>query len=253
MNRLRVAESDNYIQQTLRYGDSRIPYRVFYVARRTGKIKIDVLPCGTVHVLAPKESDLRSIKAAVNRRARWIHNHLYKIKKRNIHVLPREYISGESHYYLGRRYVLKVILVKNIEPNVKLVRGQLQVRSRSRAPEIVKSLLNDWYRAHAEQIFSRRVEELRQTISWLKSTPTWKMRVMKKQWGSCSPKGVLTLNPLLVKAPRECIDYVIIHEICHMKEHNHSPRYYKLLKRSIPNWEEHKSRLDGMSEFLLSE
>ena len=253
MNKLLISETSEYINQTLQYGDERIPYRVLFVSNCKTKIKIDVLPTGTVYVLAPETTDLKNIKAAVNKRARWIYDHLCKIKRRHIHVLPREYVSGESHFYLGRRYVLKVIKVKNIEPHVKLYRGQLQVRTKSRNPESVKSLLNDWYKKHAEQVFSRRLDELASRISWLKSPPTWKMQVMKKQWGSCSPKGVLTLNPLLVKAPRECIDYVILHEFCHIKEHNHSPKYYKLLARLAPNWERTKTKLDRMSELLLVE
>ncbi|MDT8385680.1 MAG: SprT family zinc-dependent metalloprotease [Gammaproteobacteria bacterium] len=253
MSKLLVTDTTKYFKQTLQYGEERIPYQVFFIPGSKRKIKVDILPTGTVHVFAPETADFALIKAAVNKRARWIYNHLRKIQQRHNHVLPREYVSGESHYYLGRRYVLKVFKVKNIEPNVKLFRGQLQVRVKSRNPEAIKSLLNGWYREHAEQVFARRIDDLVAKISWLKTTPTWKMRVMKKQWGSCSAKGVLTLNPLLVKAPRDCIDYVIVHEICHIKEHNHSPKYYKLLKRLLPNWEETKSRLDGMSEYLLVE
>jgi hypothetical protein len=63
----------------------------------------------------------------------------------------------------------------------------------------------------------------------------------------------LSLNPLLVKAPRECIDYVILHELCHLKEHNHSKNFYLLLSRTMPDWESVKARLDGMSELLLAE
>ena len=76
---------------------------------------------------------------------------------------------------------------------------------------------------------------------------------MQKQWGSCSPAGVILLNPHLVKAPRDCIDYVISHELCHLREHNHSPRYYRLLAKIIPSWEAMKARLDGMAELLLNE
>ncbi len=75
---------------------------------------------------------------------------------------------------------------------------------------------------------------------------------MRTQWGSCSPNGELLLNPQLVKAPRHCIDYVIFHELCHLKEHNHSPAYYKLLGRSLPDWEQRKAELDNLAEILLN-
>lgn len=76
---------------------------------------------------------------------------------------------------------------------------------------------------------------------------------MKAQWGSCSPGGSFLLNPHLVKVPAECIDYVILHELCHLEEHNHSQRFYDLLGYAMPRWKAVKHRLDGMSELLLNE
>lgn len=75
---------------------------------------------------------------------------------------------------------------------------------------------------------------------------------MKKQWGSCSPQGHILLNPHLVKAPRDCIDYVILHELCHLQEHNHSPKFYQLLSQLMPAWKSVKTRLDSMAELLLN-
>ena len=253
MSKLLISDTTKYISQTLRYGEERIPYRIFFVPQSKRKIKINVFPNGVVHVITPKNTSLNNIKNAVQKRARWIYQHLNKVKSQYAHVLPREYVSGETHYYLGRRYVLKIIRIKNIEPHAKLFRGQIQVRAKSRDPKIIKALLNDLYRKHAAKVFERRIKALALHINWLKTSPNWKMRVMKKQWGSCSPKGVLTLNPLLVKAPKECIDYVIIHEICHLKEHNHSKKYYQLLSQHSPGWETNKAKLDGMSELLLAE
>ena len=77
------------------------------------------------------------------------------------------------------------------------------------------------------------------------------MQDMKVQWGSCSPAGRITLNPHLVKAPRECIDYVLLHELCHLRHHNHSTRFYKALDANMPHWRAVKQRLDAMAEQLL--
>src|SRR5690606_33372808 len=76
--------------------------------------------------------------------------------------------------------------------------------------------------------------------------PPMRILTMQTQWGSCSPNGRITLNPHLVKAPRECIDYVILHELCHIAEHNHSERFYRLMNQVMPKWEKTKERLDGM-------
>lgn len=252
MSKLRIADTTEHIQQTLHYGNERIHYRLSLVAQARHKIKINVLPNGTVQVIAPQTATLKTIKQTVQKRAGWIYKHLCTIKNQHVHVLPREYVSGESHFYLGRRYVLKVIKVKHATPDVKLFRGQIRVRTTSPHPEIIKSLLNNWYLEHAKQVFARRLATLVPTIRWLKSIPDWKLREMKKQWGSCSSKGGLTLNPKLVKASRECIDYVIVHELCHIKEHNHSKKYYRLLTSILPGWDVTKANLDNLSELLLS-
>lgn len=81
----------------------------------------------------------------------------------------------------------------------------------------------------------------------------FRVMAMKKQWGSCSTKGNLMLNPHLVKAPKECIDYVILHELCHIAEHNHSERFWRLLTQVMPNWKEVKAKLDDMAEMYLNE
>jgi len=90
-------------------------------------------------------------------------------------------------------------------------------------------------------------------IIWLRDIPPIRLLTMRVQWGSCSPKGMLVFNPNLVKAPRECVDYVILHEICHLKEHNHSQRYFRLLAELMPDWEFQKTRLDGLAETLLND
>lgn len=88
---------------------------------------------------------------------------------------------------------------------------------------------------------------------WVTGRPTLRILTMQKQWGSCSAKGVLILNPHLVKAPKECIDYVILHKLCHISEHNHSEKFWRLLTQVMPQWKEVKARLDGMAELYLNE
>jgi len=235
---------------TLHYGEQRIPYRVSY--KGNSIIAIHVYSDGRVRVDAPVTAEPRQIKAAVLKRARWIHNHLQQIVGRVTHVLPREYVSGESHLYLGRRYVLKVVQYKSAEPLVKLLRGRIEVTVPRIDRDAVKSLLWAWYAARARDLFQRRLEHAASRMAWLRETPRWQLLTMRRQWGSCSPKGLLNLNPHLVKAPSACIDYVILHELCHLRFHNHSKQYYRLLSKHMPGWERVKARLDGMAEVLLS-
>jgi predicted metal-dependent hydrolase len=230
-----------------------IPYQVLFVPGRQRKVAIHVHPNGCVQVDAPLQTSLADIKQAVTKRSRWLCEHIERIREQRAWVLPREYVSGESHFYLGRRYVLKVRRIKRQPPNVKLIRGLLQVTTGDVTREAVKHLLWDWYKVHARMQFDRRLEALVLQSSWVREKPSWKLRIMKKQWGSCSPQGILSLNPHLVKAPSQCIDYVLLHELCHLKFHNHSRQFYRLLKKQMPEWETVKVRLDGMAELLLND
>ncbi len=109
----------------------------------------------------------------------------------------------------------------------------------------VKELLDAWYKEHARTIFSRRLEECYILTKKLNVPfPHIKLRKMSKRWGSCSKSGDILLNTALVKASLYCIDYVIMHELCHLKVHTHNSGYFKLLSKYMPDWEKRKDRLE---------
>lgn len=238
------------MQRSIRYGDVHIAFAIRFVPRPRRRISIHVLPEGAVRVDAPEEAAPEAVIAAVQRRARWLWRELEARRERCRHVLVREYVSGESHFYLGRRHMLKVVLAEGRKSSVKLLRGQLLVTVPRRDPLLVRSALDEWYRQRAREVFARRLAEL--APPWLAVAPSFRLLNMRTQWGSCSPSGELVLNPQLVKAPRVCIDYVIFHELCHLREHNHSPEYYRLLASVMPDWASHKAMLDGLAELLLN-
>ena len=235
------------------YGDERFEYEVCYTPDRSQKIAIHVHPDASIQVDAPDGESAGRIHAAVLKRARWIQNHVTQARAQREYVLPRSYVSGESYFYLGRRYQLKVSDANGAGPQVKLWRGRICVESEGRGQDVVKKQLYRWYRERASEIFDRRLHAITEQVPWLKEAPPLRLLKMRKQWGSCSPQGVVFLNPHLVKAPRDCVDYVITDELCHLKEHNHSRRYYRLLREIMPGWEPVKARLDGMAELLLNE
>jgi predicted metal-dependent hydrolase len=239
-------------QQTIHYGEDTIQYQIFFVPTRKDKVAIHVHPDGSVQVDAPSETDPKRIKEAVLKRAKWILNHLDQTRRQKEQVLSREYVSGESHFYLGRRYLLKIINQPDYRPQIKLQGGCFRITAPNTNPEAVQAMLWDWYRDHARQYLQRRLEFWVDGLDWLNYPPPWQLRAMRKQWGSCSPNGRLTLNPHLIKAPRRCTDYVLIHELCHLKEHNHSKKFYSLLEHNMPGWRSEKAKLDGMAEMLLA-
>jgi len=235
------------------YGDIHIPYTINRLENRRGKIKINVCPDGIVSVDAPIDSSEKAIRDAIYKRARWVYGHVKSIKDQQQYVLPRKYVSGESHFYLGKRYPLKVRVRKRLPPVVKLLHGKFEIIAPDKDATTISDLLSDWYRIKAEYTFYKRLEDLKHSVVWLKHIPNIKLRVMKRQWGSCTPKGTIILNPHLVKASRECIDYVILHELCHLKEHNHSPKFYRMLDKHMPDWRTTKEKLDSMAAMLLAQ
>ena len=238
---------------SFRYGDQQFEYEVVFTSVLRQKIAIHVHPDASIQVEAPEGEDLGKVHSGVVKRARWIKKHVDAANRQRAYVLPRRYVSGESHFYLGRRYQLKVSNDNVAGPCVRLRRGHICVDTPAKNAQTVKKKLTGWYRGRAKDVFGRRLAEVAGRLRWLKDVPQWQIISMRKQWGSCSAAGVILLNPHLVKAPRDCVDYVICHELCHLQEHNHSPRYYRLLSQAMPGWESVKIRLDGMAELLLNE
>lgn len=234
------------------YGDERIGFERTARTAKTPRVLIKVHPDCRVQVAAPPDASDEEVVAAVKKRGRWIYQQLREFRARLQHLMPRQYLSGESHYYLGRQYLLKVMVAPGEKQQVKLLRGKLAVSVRRKSRQQVRGLLNDWYKTRARDVFAKRLAVLLEQALWVDQAPPLRIQSMHTQWGSCSPSGRLTLNPHLVKAPRDCIDYVILHELCHLAEHNHSARFYRLMKQVMPHWEAVKERLDRMAFCLLN-
>lgn len=249
MTDIQAVEAGNH---AVTYGDHRLRFRWRPREVNGSRARIHVYPNGAVEVETPFGATLQDAKSALLKRARWVTRHLAEIEQRRADVLEREYVSGETVFYLGRRYTLKVIPSDN-EQHVKLLRSQVRVTAAGRSPERIKTLLNGWYRDRAKQVLARRLTAISQPLPWVRKQPPMALRKMKTQWGSCSSSGTILLNPHLIKTPTRCIDYVILHELCHLEEHNHSTHFYRLLKRVMPDWERMKAELDAMSEIYLND
>lgn len=155
----------------------------------------------------------------------------------------RQFVSGESHLYLGRQYRLKV--THGDTAGVKLARGQLLVSLPSDPdPDRVKAFLNRWYLERARTVFTRVLDASLLNFKDLEC-PRLIVRAMHSRWGSLSRAGSMTLNVNLVRAPRPCIEYVVIHELCHTTHRDHDTRFFKLLGQLMPDWEQRKHRLEA--------
>jgi predicted metal-dependent hydrolase len=237
---------------SVRYGSEVISFALrLQPERKPSKVAIHVEPDGRVVVDAPEGVSHESVMAAVKKRSRWIVGHVEAARTRTAHVRPREYVSGEAVHYLGRRYRLRVMVDAAAMPVCKLRGSYLEVTVREAQPTGVRKALEQWYRHRAREVLRGRLDAIAKRLRWVKAAPPMRLQSMRVQWGSCSPAGRITLHPGLVKAPGECIDYVLLHELCHLASHDHSPRFYRLLDRHLPNWRAIKQKLDGMAEDVL--
>lgn len=182
------------------------------------------------------------IAERVRERARWISRQLAEFEGYRPRTPVRQCISGESHLYLGRQYRLKRLAGNTA--SVKCAGGQLLVSlSGEPDPERVKAVLHRWYLDRARTVFS---DVLDGSLRHFKSAqcPRLIVRTMQSRWGSLSRAGTMTLNVNLVRAPRPCIEYVVTHELCHVKHRDHDAHFFKLLGQVMPDWHQRKRRLE---------
>lgn len=222
-----------------KYGQTFLNVKVQYSERKT--LAISVYPDCSVLVSSPKFVSKEVILGKLNKRAQWIKKQLNFFKQFLPRTPERKYIGGESHLYLGRHYRLKII--DSDTENVKVDDEFILISLKNYSSLKTKHLLNEWYETNARVIFEKRLKYC------LKKFPNYKkpklvIRKLKKSWGNMRGKNILTLNKNLIKAPVECIDYVIIHELCHVQFPNHSSEFWSLLNKKIPIWKKLKHKLE---------
>ena len=236
-------------EHRIRYGDQIIRFDLRVQAEReVQRLSIHVEPNGRVLVDAPPAVAHAAVLAAVRKRSRWISHQVEAALGRRTNLSPRQYVSGESLLYLGRRYRLKVVVQPGACESASMRGSFVVVTVPDRSADRVRKALEAWYRLRAREILAQRLGAVAEPLRWVRQLPATRLQFMTVQWGSCSPAGRITLNPWLVKAPRECIDYVLLHELSHLLHHNHSPKFYRVLDRHMPTWRTVKSKLDGMAE-----
>lgn len=248
----KIQRQSNQKPYQFHYGNELIAFERTNRKSDSKQILIKVQSDCRVIAHAPSDASADDVIQSVKNRGRWIAKKLKTFRAQRCAIVPRQYISGESHYYMGRQYVLKVNINPDQNPQVKLLRGRINVSVKERDASKVKSLLILWYKTRAKEVFHRRLAVVIEKTPWANHPPPIRILTMQTQWGSCSPTGRLTINPHLVKAPRECIDYVILHELCHLVEHNHSDKFYRLMHQLMPEWESVKFNLDSIADTLLN-
>jgi len=228
-------------EHELAFGSRRI--RLTVQRGKRARLRIVVAPDARVSVDAPAHATEADVLAAVRQRLPWIARHLDEVEQFHPLPMPTRYVSGETVLYLGRQYRLRIDPGPRKAPRLLGRFLELGV-PRGTPRESVRRAVEAWYRRRAEDIFRRCLAR------WGEVTrrhgvpePTWAVRTMTRRWGSCSPRGRITLNTRLVQAPLHCIEYVVVHELCHLKTPDHSKAFYSLLGRCLPDWQQRKDVL----------
>lgn len=227
----------------VRFGSAEIPFKLTQSHRKS--LKIIVSPDQQVTVEAPGDCPLEEVLERVQKRGGWIVRQFEYVRRFQPLPTPRRYISGETHLYLGRQYRLKVIQAN--QEAVKLIRGYFQVYVRdTKDTAKVKRLLGRWFNVHARAVITARLKQCYTTLKHFDVPPPQGVvfRGMEKRWGSCTKAGTILLNTELAHVPVSSIDYVVTHELCHLKHPNHSPAFYALLTQVMPDWKKRKEHLE---------
>jgi len=227
---------------TARRGNITIDFHLRRSDRRT--LAISVQPDLSVVVTAPLKAEIEKVILKVRNRAGWIRRQQSYFRDFLPKTPPRQYVSGETHCYLGRQYRLKV--VEAVKKEVKLKGRFIWVNTPNKADTaLVQKQLENWYLGHAKQrlalCFGVCLTRLGVRLT---KAPQMQVRRMDKRWGSWTRRGGVWLNPELIKTPASCIDYVVTHELCHAVHGNHGKQFQDLLRRLMPDWEKRKTRLE---------
>lgn len=221
------------------FGTTVIECAVSYADRRT--LAIVVNPDQSVLVKAPIAASEEQIAAKIHKRAAWILRQQRFFASFGEQMPPRRYISGESHWYMGRQYLLRVT---RSDHNAVLYQGRT-IEIMHRPQSSPKKMMQEWYRSRANAKYAELMTPIAARFARYGVQPTGiAIQEMTTRWGSCTRQGKIILNLELIKAPRPCIEYVITHELCHLVHANHTLAFYRLLEQEMPDWKRWKRKLD---------
>lgn len=226
------------MQQIFVYGKETIPYSVLFSARRTLGIK--VYPSGEVVLLAPEGTPEEVIEQRLHKRAPWILRQQACFKDFGVRSPEKQYVSGESHYYLGNSFAPGIRRQDQQRPlQGPLLRGGMHLSGQG--PGVDEILVP----RHAKLKFAEYAEPIIARFGRYGVAPTsLYVQEMENRWGSCTPKGKIILNAELIKAPRPCIEYVITHEMCHLLHPDHTTAFFALLEIEMLDWRRWEERLE---------
>ena len=227
--------------QHFQYGDYQYKYHLVHQERKT--LRLTIYPNLKIVLYAPINYSEERISNFLKRKSGWISRQVRDLKRLQKSHKEKAYVSGESFLYLGRQY--KLIVKGGNKDAVHFESGKIILTTIGEVDDSNKNkvLLETWYQERAQVVLRQQYRKMLKKFDY-EFIPELSLRKMPKRWGSFLTKKKVLLNPELIKASKECIDYVIIHELCHMRHQNHSAAYYRFLSSKCPNWKNIKEQLE---------
>lgn len=231
-------------QDSILFGKTQIDYDIVYSSRRKNAT-LSVYPLKQVEITVPNTIEQNKIRELVEKKAKWVIKQLIWFDQITQITSTKEYVTGESFLYIGRQYRLK-LNKENGKTEVKLRGRELEVTlKKPNDGQDVKTLIKisvwNWYREHALKKIDDLVTIYSKKIGIKKPKITIKNQY--KRWGSCTSKNILIFNFKIAMAPMSQIEYVVAHELCHVRYKDHSGKYWKLLRSIMPDYEVRKETL----------
>lgn len=226
----------------IRVGD--IPIAI--LQKNIKNVHLSVLPpLGDVRISAPLHMDLETIRIFAISKLAWIKQRQNKMRAQERET-PRDYINRESHYYLGKRYLLKV-KEKNAPPNVIQHHEILEMNIRPASGiDKKEAVLADFYRQRLKELIPEYVAKWEKILNV--HVHEFGIKKMKTRWGTCNTaENRIWLNLELAKKPKECIEYIVVHEMMHLKERHHNREYVAMMNHYLPQWKNYKEKLNDLS------
>ena len=216
-------------------GRGAVAYRITHRDRVTKRMHLELDPDGGLRVVAPRHWSEAQVGELLQQHAQHVERFLDRARRRRLP--PLRYAAGGIHWFRGRQYRLRLEEASGGRSGLTLDGDQLIVRGPAKDEQSVALALRRWYLSEARRRFHERLDAIARRAPWVGDRAVaLRLRRMKRTWGTCSREGVVRLNTHLVKAPPACLDYVIAHELCHLREMNHGPAFYRLQQRLFPDW-----------------
>lgn len=201
-------------------------------------------PEGKVKISAPLRMDLDVIRVFAINKLQWIKKQQETFRNQE-RESPREYLSKESHYFQGKRYLLKAI-EQETKPKVILTHSKIELYIRpNTSTEKRKEIIDEWYRAELKKTIPGMIKKWEKKIG-VKAND-FGIKKMRTKWGTCNTEAKrIWLNLELAKKPLECLEYIVVHELVHLLERTHNDRFIKYMNEFMPKWRFHRNELNDL-------